>query len=241
MSKTRLIPVALSLVLLIAVGGADAGAATITVTATVSDRGFDSGPGGVPDGIYDGVYGNPSVTLVDEHPIGSTLVHNERTAVEFPLAAIPAGSVIDSVTLRLSDVFNGAAGGQVEVHGYLGDGSIQVADLMVSNLVGSFVLPVPDPVMVALSTGWLQTLVDASDPFAGLMFKGTPSATHVVFSFAGTYSGIPVGLRPTLIVETQQPVIPEPGTITLLATGVALTAYRRRRDARCRAAQSTHV
>jgi hypothetical protein len=30
-------------------------------------------------------------------------------------------------------------------------------------------------------------------------------------------------------VELQEQVIPEPGTITLLATGVVLTAYRRRR------------
>jgi hypothetical protein len=57
-------------------------------------------------------------------------------------------------------------------------------------------MPVPDPVTVALSAGWLQTLVDASDPFAGLMFKGTPGATQVVFSFAGTFSGIPVASVP---------------------------------------------
>jgi hypothetical protein len=226
MGKTRLIPFALSLSLLMSVGGTDASAATIAITATASDRGFDTAP---PRDVYEGVYGNPSVTLVDEDPIGAMFFHNERTAVEFPLAGIPAGSVISSVSLRLSDIFNGFSGGQIEVHGYVGDGAIQVADLMVSNLVGSFVLPVPDPVAIALSAGWLQTLVDASDPFAGLMFKGTPSATQVVFSFAGTFSGIPVASRPTLIVELQEQVIPEPGTITLLATGVALILGRRRR------------
>jgi hypothetical protein len=228
LSKRRLITVALSIVLLISVGGSDAGGATIMITATVSDRGFDTV---LPRGVYEGVYGNPSVTLVDEDPIGTMPFHNERTAVEFPLGAIAAGSVIDSVSVRLSDIFNGAGGGQVEVHGYVGDGSIQVMDLNVFNLVGSLVLPAPDPVTVALSASWLQTLVDSSDPFAGLTFQGTPGATLVLFSFAGTFGGIPVALRPTLIVEVQDQVIPEPGTITLVATGMVLAARRLRRKA----------
>jgi hypothetical protein len=221
--------VALSIVLLTTVAGANAGATTITITATTSDRGFDTAP---PRDVYEGVYGNPSVTLVDEDPIGAMLFHNERTAVEFPLAGIPAGSVIDSVSLRLSDIFNGSSGGQVEVHGYVGDGAIQVGDLMVSNLVGSLVLPAPDPTTVVLSASWLQTLIDSSDPFAGLMFKGTPTSTQVLFSFAGTFSGIPVASRPTLTVELQDQVIPEPGTIILFGTGMLLAASRLRRRPR---------
>jgi hypothetical protein len=146
--------------------------------------------------------------------------------------------VIDSVNLRIDPQGQGlniglGVGEASEIHGYAGDGAIQVADLNDSLLVASIVGPTADgPVIVGLSAIWLQTLIDSSSPFAGLMFKGVPGAIPVIYSFDSAFSGVPVAQRPTLIVETHAggaPVIPEPPTLILFVTGTALTTLRRNR------------
>ena len=126
MNKTTVTTGAMALVLLLTYGVRDAGAATIEIAATVSDRGSDAFPW---DGIGVNVFGSPSVVQITTPPIGTLVGSEERTAVEFPLAAI-LGSTIDSVSLRLSPVGQtmniGLGAGEVsEVHGYSGDGAIQ--------------------------------------------------------------------------------------------------------------------
>lgn len=221
--------------LLLTCGIRDAGATAITITATVSDRGQDVFPW---DGVGASVFGNPSVVQITTPPTGTPMATEERTAVEFPIGAIPLGSTIDSVTLRLSPVGTSAniglgAGESSDVHGYIGDGVIQVADLADSTAVGSMTGPIPDgPVMVVLSTTWLQALVNAADPFAGLMFKGIPGPIAVTYSFDSAFGSVPVAERPTLLVQySTTEVIPEPSVVMLFLTGFAWTACRRRTSA----------
>jgi hypothetical protein len=232
MVKRRLGTLTLAAALVLTVGAWDAGAATILVTATVSDRGFDDFPW---DGLSAGVFGNPGVIQITTPPVNTLIGTEERSAVEFPLATIPTGSVIDSVILQLTPTFQNiglGAGSVGAVHGYPGDGVIQVADLNDSTLVASLVGPTPDgPLMFALPASWLQSLVDAASPFAGLMFKGIPGPTAVTYDFQSAFSGVPVAERPTLAVEYhagEVPVVPEPGTIIMLGSGLALAAVRRR-------------
>ena len=225
---------AAALVLLLTYGVQDARAATIT--ATVSDRGLDAFPW---DGAGVNVFGDPSVVQITTPPIGTLQGSEERTGVEFPLAAIPTGSIIDSVSLLLSPVGQGlniglGAGEASEVHGYAGDGVIQAADLMDSIAVGSIVGPTANgPVIVVLSPNWLQTLVDSATPFAGLMFKGVPGPILVAYNFDSAFGGVALAERPTLIIEHHgSAVIPEPPTVILSLTGFALAAFRRTRSLR---------
>ena len=210
----------------------EAGAATITLTAIVSDRGKDDVPW---DGVGAIVFNNPPVVQITTPPLGVQPASEERTAVEFPLDAIPPGSSIDSVTLRLSpfgDALNiGLGAGEVSaIHGYAGDGLIQVADLMDATLVGSIVGPTPNGLlMVPLALGWFQSLIDAESAFAGLMFKGVPGPIAVIYTFDPAYSAVPVAERPTLSVEYHEGVIPEPGTVVLIASGLAALGRLRRR------------
>ena len=44
------------------------------------------------DGVNASVFGNPSVVQITTPPLGTLQASEERTAVEFPLGAIPAGS-----------------------------------------------------------------------------------------------------------------------------------------------------
>ncbi len=224
---------AATLVVLFACGVRDAAADMIAITASISDRGADAFPW---DGIMASVFGNPSVVQITTPTIVTLVGTEERTAVEFSLGAIPAGSTIDAVTLQLSPVGMGVniglvAGASSEIHGYAGDGAIQVADLNDSLLVGSLAGPVANgTVLVVLSTSWLQSLVDSSAPFGGLMFKGVPGAVAVTYNFDSAFGGVPVAERPTLNVEYHGgAVVPEPSTVVLLTTGLALAARRRGR------------
>jgi|SRR5688572_18659829 len=235
MQRLKVTTCAATTLLLLSSGVGDAGATTFEITATVSDRGIDVFPW---DGVGASVFGNPSVVQITTPPIGTMQASEERTGVEFPLAAIPYGSIIDSVALRLypqgQSTNLGLSAGEVsEIHGYAGDGVIQVADLMDSLAVGSIVGPTANgPVMVALSPSWLQGLVDSSSAFAGLMFKGVPGPIGVVYNFDAAFGGVPVAERPTLIVEHHEgaPVVPEPSTLILFGTGVALSVFRKLRS-----------
>ena len=232
MVTRRLDTLTLAAALLLTVGACDAGATTIMITATVSDRGIDVFPW---DGVSASVFGNPSVIQITTPPTGTLMGSEERSGVEFPLGTIPTGSVIDSVTLRLSPLSQNiglSAGEAGAVHGYAGDGVIEVEDLNDSTLVASLVGPTPDgPLMVVLPANWFQSLVDAASPFAGLMFKGVPGSTVVTYNFESAFGAVPADDRPTLAVEyhaDEIPAIPEPSTMTLLGSALALAVIRRR-------------
>jgi hypothetical protein len=214
--------------LLLTCGTREARAAAITITAAVSDRGQDVFPW---DGVGATVFNNPSVVQITTPPLGTLMATEERTAVEFPIGAIPAGSTIDSVTLRLTPVGSNAniglsAGEVSELHGYAGDGVIQVTDLSDSTAVGSIAGPTADgPVMVLLSASWLQALVNGASPFAGLMFKGVPGPVAVTYTFDSAFGSVPAAERPTLLVEySTTDAIPEPSIVLLFFTGVAWAA-----------------
>jgi hypothetical protein len=233
MKTTHLIRGIVATVLLLAGGVRDACATTITITASVSDRGIDVFPW---DGVDAGVFNNPSVVQITTPPIDAMFASEERTGVEFPLATIPIAGVINAVTLRLDPQGSGnniglAAGGIGEINGYAGDGAIQVADLMDSLLVGSIVGPTPNgALLIPLSSNWLQTLVDGGSPYAGLMFKGVPGPAGITYNFDAAFALVPVGERPTLIVDVEDSaVVPEPGTLVLSGTALTLAALRRRR------------
>ena len=235
MQKLNVITLAATTLLLLSSGVRDAGATTIEIAATVSDRGIDMFPW---DGVGASVFGNPSVVQITTPPIGMMSASEERTAAEFPLGALLFGSIVDSVALRLypqglSTNLGLSASEISEIHGYAGDGVIQVADLMDALAVGSIVGPTANgPVTVVLSPGWLQGLVDSSSPFAGLMFKGVPGPVAVVYTFDAAFAAVPLAERPTLIVDYHEgaPVIPEPSTLILVGSGVALSAFRKRRS-----------
>jgi hypothetical protein len=241
MVRLRLGVVAIAVGMWFTGGAWEARADLITFTAATSDRGSDP----QNDGVFDGVFGNPSVTQVFAPPQGA-IGQAERTAIEFDLGAFLGGTIIDSVTLQLSPQGNpndpnGNLGVDASetgrIHGYVGNGVIEVADMNVSNLVGSIPGPTANgPVLVSLLPSWLQGVVDSSpSSFAGLMFAVDPlPMVSASYNFAGTFSGIPFVQRPKLNVEfhtgeAPPPVIPEPGTLLLFGSGLAVAAVRRRK------------
>jgi hypothetical protein len=231
MQTLRLTRCAAVTALLLGLAAPHAHATTILITATLADRGIDIFPW---DGVNASVFGNPSVVQITTPPIGSQAASEERTAVEFALSALPANSIIDSVMLRLTPAGQslniGLSAGEVsEVHGYAGDGVIQVADLMDSLAVASLAGPTANgAVTVSLALNWFQALADSNSGFAGLMFKGVPGPMAVVYSFDSAFGGVPVGDRPTLIVDYHAAVVPEPGALLLFGAGMLAFGHRMR-------------
>jgi len=205
-------------------------AATVTLAAVAADRGIDTFPG---DGVFDFLFGNDNAITINAAPSDSMDQSGERGAVEFVLAGIPAGAPITTATLFLTLISDLEAGDAAQVNGYSGNGVIDLADLSIVNPVGSFTGPLPGGMTLAVTIdpAFVQSLVDAGDPFAGFAVWGigTPG-NSVNFGFWGTSSLLPPEDRPPapeLQIEFQQPV-PEPGTLLLIASGFGIAILRRR-------------
>jgi hypothetical protein len=212
-----------------------ASAATVTLAAVAADRGADAFPA---DGDVDFLFGNDNAITINAPPSDSMLSSEERGGVEFALAGIPSGATISAATLFLTlspgDI---PAGDVAQVHGYSGNGVIDIADLNVANLVGSFsgALAGDTTFGVAIDPGFVQSLLDGSSGFAGFMVRGVGTAGNaVIFTFWGTSFTLPPEDRPPapeLQIEFEQ-AVPEPASWLLLATGLAIARSRRGRAAR---------
>ncbi len=208
--------------------------ASITLAAIDADRG--SGP--FPGPMTSLFQNDNSIAILappsDVDPM--TLPSHERGGVEFKVAGIPAGSSITSATLFLTLSESGISDGDTaEVHGFSGDGVINVpADLnVVPNLVGNLTGPVlgDTTVEVAIDASFIQSLLDTNSEFAGFLVHGvgTPG-NSVVFTFWGTSSLVPIEDRkpaPELQIEFES-AVPEPGTLLFLGTGLGLLLSRRK-------------
>jgi hypothetical protein len=195
----------------------------IVLVATDVQRGIDNAP---RDGIFDSLLLNPGSTTVT---LGPPTGSEERAALIFHLADVPAGAVITSATLSLQITAGLDPNLESRIDGYAPSGStiVNVHDLEVSNPLLSFIhAPTGSTQSLDIPVDFLQSLLDGGAEFAGLTIRNTSVGT---FSFA---SNPALPTYPTLTVQFT-PAVPEPSTLTLLACGAfALLGYARRRRAR---------
>lgn len=151
-----------------------------------------------------------------------------RGVVEFDITSIPVGSTIISAQLVLVTApLGGAAGPLCDVYGYAGDGSIDLGDALagVSLTPPSTFAPsmVPGTTnYLDIQTGFIQSLTDAGESYAGFTMRPVNSDRHIYFDALET------GVAPALNVEYT--AIPEPGTIALLGLGALGLIGRRKRN-----------
>jgi hypothetical protein len=114
------------------------------------------------------------VALVLRYP--DSFGYPRRQAMfEYDISAIPSGSVIDSVRWRIQ---TSSESGHYEIFGYSGDGQVTLDDLSApSTLVGTHVGGTFGIHVLALDPAWMQSLVNAGAPFAGLLADGKEDST----------------------------------------------------------------
>lgn len=165
--------------------------------ADVITLNFVSVATGVDDGPQDGVY--DSFTVDNLGSVNNNGFTSFRTAFEFSLAAIPAGSTVNSATLTLA-LSNYEGTRTIQVHGYGGDGTVQLSDFALNGLVATAsVNPSGTQTFVFDVTGFVADLVMNGATFAGFSVREEPANTSnfLVMSL----EGISGGALPVLSIE----------------------------------------
>jgi len=155
---------------------------------------------------------------------GATYV--DRSALEFSLAGISAGATINSATFSVSSGGTEVAGGTFNFWGYSGDGAITVADAtQTADLLTTLPTLTGHPTYTVDVTSLIQTLVDASAGYAGILITVSPEGNFFGNDLVSSEGDN--GPVPNLTVDFS---VPEPMSTALLGVGLAgLGMIRRRR------------
>jgi hypothetical protein len=157
--------------------------------ADVISVSFVSVATGVDDGPQDGAF--DSITAPGLGCVNNNGYTSFRTAFEFSLSALPAGATINTATLTVS-LSNFEGQRAVEVHGYAGDGTVQLADFAVDGLVGSASVDPSGTQLVNFDvTSFVADLVVRGETFAGFDVREEPAngSNFIVMWLDGVASG----------------------------------------------------
>lgn len=131
---------------------------------------------------------------------------------EYDISAIPPGSAIESVMWRIQ---TSSESGHYEIFGYSGDGQVTLDDLSSPpTLVGTHTGGTFGIHHLALDPAWMQSLVDAGAPYAGLRVDGKQDST----------SSLQISTReinPPTNRESQLVVRYQPGNVGVASAGAA--------------------
>ncbi len=129
-----------------------------------SDRGGGDFDG---DGTFDG--------LNNENSTGEAIVFGDpeerRIAWEFNSSLLRPGYIIESASLSLFS--NNISGGpqKLQLHSYLANGGVELADMTVDSLVEEVTVVATTPPLVFDVAAFIQTAADEAYPFAGFMLR----------------------------------------------------------------------
>jgi hypothetical protein len=151
------------------------------------------------NGVFDNLYPTSPANIV-----GGNSSAEYRSVLEFSLAGLPAGSVINSAVLNLYTVawsFSGTQTMSMYVHSYAGNGIAELSDLYVTHPVaGPFTMTstsTPRSLAVDLTTA-IADLENSNAAYAGLVLRvsDVPSADYTI-QWGSQDTGI-IESRPTL-------------------------------------------
>lgn len=180
---------------------------SITLSDVISGTAEDYGP---QDGVFD-VLDPPYLWPGSVNNNGYTSI---RTAFEFSQVDIPAASMVDSAFLALY-LNNWEGNRKIEIHGFAGDGIIELADFSTDNLLGSTMVGAGSSLLTFDVTEFVRFLWSSNAPFPGFSVREAPPNP-------ANYTIMNVTLNPKLEVNftPPPPPIPEPSILTLLYIGV---------------------
>jgi hypothetical protein len=160
------------------------------VPADVLNLNFVSVNTGVDDGPQDGIF--DAFTPFNLGSVDNNGFTSFRTAFEFSLSGLPAGSIVNSakLTMALSN-FEGTRA--LEVHGYAGDGTVSLVDLSLNGLVATASASAAGTQTFVLDvTSFVADLVANGAAFAGVNVREEPAnaSNFVIMNLALT--GVPI-------------------------------------------------
>lgn len=203
------------------VASAPAAADSIILPVTVVERGIDSFP---IDGVFIGPQFDPGQATITK------TTFEERTLLEFNLSSLPADAIITAATLQLTLTgnFQGQSG---ELHGYVGNGVYDNADLAIQNLLTAFTISSSGTALnLSVPIAFIQARLTAGDQFAGFTLRNTtqPGGVFSIWTDATSLQNV----HPTLAIETEAAtVVPEPSSVLLTAGGLLLLLTTARKSA----------
>ncbi len=202
--QRRFLPLAAMSLALVCFCAPQTRADSVTIVPTVQNIAIDFGQA---DGVFDAFY-------LAAGP-GNNGYSDVRYAALLPIGGIPAGSLVTSATLTLL-ITNPEGTRTFEVHGFAGNGTLQLSDFSLNGLLGSSTL---QPIATATFTfdvaAFIQNLLTGGSGFAGINVREFPanSSNFILFSVDAA----------VLNVQYTPPApVPEPASIFLLSSGLAL-------------------
>jgi hypothetical protein len=202
-------------VFLIAVAGS-ASSENIDLFYVDGATAVDNGP---QDGIFD-AFAPANLGSINNNGFTSF-----RTALEFDLSIIPSGSVINSATLTVQAGVYDAGVRNIELHSYIGSGSVQLEDFALNSLVGVRALsPTGEQIVIFNITPVIINHVANGQYVSGFNLREEPANTenYVVMNIRmGSTEG-----GPTLSIDySNAPSIEgAPASIPVMnSTGIAVT------------------
>jgi hypothetical protein len=190
-----------------------AAATVVELSYTVAATATDDGP---QDGVFDAFA-----------PFNFGSVNNNgytsfRTALEFDISAVPAGSVINAATLTIVVGFVEGTR-QIALNGYSGSGAISLGDFSLNGLVGNATLNPPGPQTVIFdATVFLESLLTSGEAFAGFNVREDPAnpSNFTVFNV--------LDYEPRLSIDFVAQAVPEPSPVSLLGAGLLAILFVKR-------------
>jgi hypothetical protein len=149
--------------------------AVVEVSPAAIATGEDFGP---QDGTFD------RLTTTNLGSVNNNGFTSFRTALEYRLPALPSDAIVDSIALKLA-IGNSEGSRSLQVHGYEGDGTVQLTDFALDGLAATATVQPGGYLNLALDvTGFLASRGAGAGRVMGFNIREEPpnAANYMIMS-----------------------------------------------------------